>query len=79
MMNDPRSGEPNRQLQSLGELLEEHASLDGDVLEIRTDIWALHGDFPFAGQVLMAAFETYDEAKFVLDRVRGGTGPTSGR
>lgn len=79
MMNDPRGTEPNRQLQSLGELLEEHASLDGDVLEIRTDIWALHGVFPFAGQVLMAAFDTYDEAKYVLDQVRGGTRPTSDR
>ena len=75
MMNDPRGIEPNRQLQSLGELLEEHASLDGDVLEIRMDIWALHGVFPFAGQVLMAQFETYDQAKQVLDQVRGGMRP----
>jgi hypothetical protein len=75
-MSDPRGGNPFRQLQSLGELLEEHASLDGDVLEIRTDIWALHGVFPFAGQVLMAQFETYDEAKYVLDQVRGGIHPT---
>jgi hypothetical protein len=77
MMNDPRGIEPNRQLQSLGELLEEHASLDSDVLEIRADIWALHGVFPFAGQVLMAQFPTYDEAKHVLDWFRGGTRPTS--
>jgi hypothetical protein len=77
-MYDPRGPQADRQLQSLGELLEEHALLDGDVLEIRTDIWALHGDFPFAGQVLMAAFDTYDEAKYVLDQVRGATPPAIG-
>jgi hypothetical protein len=78
LMYDPRGPQSNRQLQTLGELLEEHASLDGDVLEIRTDIWALHGVFPFAGQVLMAAFDSYDEAKSVLDQVRGGTGRITG-
>jgi hypothetical protein len=77
-MYDPRGPQAHRQLQSLGELLEEHALLDGDVLEIRTDIWALHGVYPFAGQVLMAAFDSYDEAKHVLDQVRGATPPISG-
>jgi hypothetical protein len=76
-MNSPRDSHPDRQLQFLLELLEENASIDGDVLEINNDTWAIHGEIPVDGEVLMAEFDTYDEARNMLDRVRGSTLPTS--
>jgi hypothetical protein len=76
-MNSPRDSDPERQLQFLLELLDENASIDGDVLEISNDTWAIHGEIPVDGEVLMAEFHTYDEARNVLNQVRRSTPPTS--
>ena len=75
-MNEPRGKHSDRQLQFLRELLT-RAWIDGDVLEIAKDTWAIHGVFPYDGEVPMAVFDTYVEAKYVLDEVRGTTRPTS--
>jgi hypothetical protein len=76
-MNSPRDPDPERQLQFLRALLEENAWIDGDVLKISEEAWAIHGEIPVDGEVLMAEFATYDEAKCVLDQVRGDTLPPS--
>jgi hypothetical protein len=76
-MNSPRDRDPDRQLQFLLELLEENALIDGDVLEISHDTWAIHGLVPVDGEILMAEFDTYDEARNVLDQVRRMTRPSS--
>jgi hypothetical protein len=76
-MNSPRDSDPDRQLRFLFELLDENASIDGDVLEISNDTWAIHGEIPVDGEVLMAEFHTYDEARNVLNQVRRSTPPTS--
>jgi hypothetical protein len=62
-MNDSPDKHRERQLEFLRELLIENASIDGDVLEISKDMWAIHGVIPVDGEVLMAEFDTYDEAK----------------
>ena len=64
-----------RQLQFLRELLTENAWIDGDVVELAQDTWAIHGVFPYDGEVPMAVFDTYVEAKYVLDEVRGNPAP----
>ena len=76
-MNSPDDRDPDRQLQFLLELLDDNASIDGDVLEISNDTWAIHGQIAFEGEILMAEFGTYDQARNVLDRVRRTTLPTS--
>jgi hypothetical protein len=76
-MNDPRSKDPDRQLQLLRVLLQDKGTIDCDVLEIATGTWAIHGDIPLDGEVLMAEFDTYDEARHALDEVLGEMGPTS--
>jgi hypothetical protein len=76
-MNSPRDRDPDRQLQFLLELLDDNASIDGDVLEISNDTWAIHGQIAVDGEILMAEFATYDQARNVLDRVRRATLPTS--
>ena len=76
-MNSPDDRDPDRQLQFLLELLDDNASIDGDVLEISNDTWAIHGQIAVEGEILMAEFGTYEQAKNVLDRVRRTTLPTS--
>ncbi len=76
-MNDPRDNQLARQLRFLQALAEENASIGGDVLEIHQDTWVIHGVIPVDGEVLMAEFETYDEAKRVLDGVRDAQQPSA--
>lgn len=76
-MNSPPDKDPDRQLQFLLELLDENASIDGDVLEISNHTWAIHGEIPVDGEILMAEFDTYDDARNVLDQLRRSTRPTS--
>lgn len=61
-MNEPHDKHSDRQRRFLRELLEENALIDDDVLEIGNDTWAIHGFFPYEGEVQMAMFDTYDEA-----------------
>jgi hypothetical protein len=60
----------DRRVHLLQELAEENASIHGNVLYIGYDIWAIHGIIPVDGDVLMAEFESYDQAKTALDEVR---------
>lgn len=76
-MNNPRGQDPDSQIQLLRVLQQSNAIIGGDVLEIRSDTWALHGAIPLDGEVLMAEFDTYDEARYVLDEVLGDMRPTS--
>ncbi len=74
-MSDPRDNHLERQLQFLRALVEENASIGGDVLEIHQHTWVIHGVIPVDGEVLMAEFETYDDAKRVLEQVVGRDDP----
>jgi len=76
-MNEPHDNSPDNQLRFLRALLEDNASIDGDVLELGHDRWAIHGVFPYDGEVPIAVFGTYDEARHVLDEVNGDMGPAS--
>ena len=68
-MNEPRDDPSDGQLRVLREFVEEGASIDGDVLEIVKDTWVVHGIVGYDGEVPIALFATYDEAKHVLDQV----------
>lgn len=65
-MNDSPS---DGQVEFLRALLEEHTTIDDDVLEVSTDTWAIHGVVPYDGETPLAMFATYEEAKVVLDAV----------
>jgi hypothetical protein len=67
------AGDPSAdaQIEFLRELLYEHAEIDCDVIEIREDVWIIHGIFPYDGEVPMAVFNTRDEALRVLNELRG--------
>jgi hypothetical protein len=54
------------QLGFLEDLLDAHTSVAGDVLQIGAGAWALHGSIPVDGEVLVARYETREEATRVL-------------
>jgi hypothetical protein len=61
---------PSEKVQFLRELEEEHASISGDVLQVGNELWAIHGTIPVDGDVLMAEFDSYDDARRTLDALR---------
>jgi hypothetical protein len=69
-MSEPRDRHSDGQVEFLRILLEEHAWMDDDVLEVAAGTWAIHGVIPYDGESPFAVFGTYDEAKYVLDEVR---------
>ena len=70
-MSEPRDKQSDEQARVLREFLEEQASIDLDVLEVGQDRWAIHGVFPYDGEAPLAVFDSYDEARSVLDEVCG--------
>ena len=60
------TSESDRQLVFLEELVEEHATIAGDVVEIDTHTWAIHGSIAVDGDVIMAEFDTEEHARTVL-------------
>ena len=53
-------------LQFLRDLIEENAAIAGDVLQVSDNLWAIHGYIPVDCDVLMAEFESYDQAASIL-------------
>jgi hypothetical protein len=41
----------------------------GDVLRVGTHLWAIHGFIAVDGDVLMAEFDSYEQATTTLDRL----------
>ena len=68
-MNDPRANHPNNQLQFLRDLVEENASIAGDVVQLGDNLWAIHGFIPVDCHVLMAEFDSYEEATNTLEQL----------
>jgi hypothetical protein len=57
------------QLEFMNELLDEGAALAGSIVEIGSHTWAIHGQVPVDGEVIMAEFDTVDEARTALGRL----------
>ena len=74
MIDTPRE-QPDRQLEFLNELLEEHARIAGDIVVIGAHTFAIHGVIPVDGDVLMAEFDTYDQARLALVTLAAGAPP----
>ena len=54
------------QLRFLQDLVKTNASIAGEVVQVREDLWAIHGFIPVDGDVLMAEFDSYDQATITL-------------
>ena len=57
------------QLVFLEELVDEHASIAGDVIEIDAHTWAIHGSIAGDGDVIMAEYDTEEHARIVLHKL----------
>jgi len=68
-MNETPGEQPDRQIQFLQEMVEEDAAIAGDITEVETHTWAIHGVIPVDGDVILAEFDTYEQARFVLDNL----------
>ena len=63
------NGRPDPKLEFLEELVEENASIAGDVVQLGEHLWGIHGEIAVDGDVLMAEFETREEATLVLEEL----------
>jgi hypothetical protein len=67
-MTDPAQPS-DHQMQFIRELLDENVPIAGDVTEIDPDTWAIHGLIPMDGDVIVAEYHSYREARVVLDGI----------
>jgi hypothetical protein len=57
------------QLKFIEELIDEHAEVAGDIIEVAVNTWAIHGSIAVDGDVIIAEYSTFAEAKTVLDQL----------
>ena len=68
-MDGDRRTTPDPQLTFLEELVEEHATIAGDVIKIDAHTWAIHGSIAVDGEVIMAEYDSEERARFALDEL----------
>jgi hypothetical protein len=74
-----RTTEPDPQVRFFEELVEEHATIAGDVFEIDAHTWAIHGSIAIDGDVIMAEYDSEERARTVLGGLpTGDEGPALG-
>jgi hypothetical protein len=56
-------------------LVESHANVAGDILQISATAWALHGSIPVDGEVLVAQYGSREAASDALARLTPNFGP----
>jgi hypothetical protein len=54
------------QLEFLTDLVNSHSGVAGDILQIGTDTWAIHGLVPMDGHVLLAEYDSLESAQAEL-------------
>ena len=57
------------QLEFLTELVDSHTEVAGDILQIGTGTWAIHGSVPMDGQVLLAEYDSLELAQAALSQL----------
>ena len=65
-LSDTEDARSNVQLPYLEELVIENVSIAGDVVQIAEHSWAIHGSIAVDGDVLLAEFDSLDDATSVL-------------
>ena len=65
-MNEPQGEHDDDRLLFLRQLMEDRAAIAADVVEVYPNTWAIHGVIPVGGDVIMAEFETQEQAKKAL-------------
>ncbi len=68
-MNEAQDEQDDDKILFLQQLVEERATIAADVVEVDAQTWAIHGVIPVGGDVIMAEFETQDQAKKALRKL----------
>jgi hypothetical protein len=71
-MTDTDPDVPDQLDDFLQEMLDDNVDISGTVAEIDRNTWAIHGAIAVDGDVILAEFATYDEAKATLNRITRG-------
>ena len=58
--------ESTRQLEFMTELVSSHNDVAGDILQIGLTTWAIHASIPVDGDVLVAEYASFEEARAAL-------------
>jgi hypothetical protein len=68
-MNDELGDQSIAHRQIVEELIEVHARVARDVVQIAPSTWAIHGPIAVDGEVIMAAFESRAAADVAIDQL----------
>ena len=68
-MNNERE-QFDSQVRFIAELIDDNAIVAGDIVEIDSHTWAIHGSIPVDGDVIMAEFDRLDDARDALARIK---------
>jgi hypothetical protein len=68
-MSDPPKPQSDSGLDLLREMVHENVVIAGDIPQVGANTWAIHGVIPADGEVIIAEFDTYEQAKGVLNRI----------
>jgi hypothetical protein len=55
--------------EAIGEILEEQARVAGDVIQIDSHTWAIHGFIAGDGEVLLAEFDRRESAQVAIEQL----------
>ena len=68
-MTDAQHEQDDDKILFLQQLIEDRATLAADIVQVDPHTWAIHGVIPVGGDVIMAEFETQDQAKTALGKL----------
>src|SRR4051812_41200000 len=79
-MDETRGERSSCRPEVIDKILEEHAQIDGDIVQIAEHVWAIHGTIPVDGEVILAEFDRRESAEIAVERlseVESRTSPPS--
>jgi hypothetical protein len=69
VMREPGAVHIDRQLRFVEHLLEQNIHIAGEAVEVCASTWVIHGVIPIDGSVIVAEFDTYRDARVLLDHI----------
>jgi hypothetical protein len=78
-LQDESDGSTDPRRQRLPPDVEGLASVEGDVVQVSEELWAVHGVWPYDGEVILAEFSSFSAARLVIrGPAEADTPPESG-
>ena len=74
-MNNELGDQPIAQQRIIEDLIYEHARVARDIIQIDTQTWAIHGFIAVDGEVIMAEFNSRNDAEAAIEQLWAGEVP----